>query len=172
MFMGMALPAGWKPVLAVALAAHSSLAWAGAKVHITNTSKEPWALRVANGPPATVQIQGQPEAERVDFSLQARRPVYVLAPGGSCTVSFHQRMGDPMGVDIGLIDKAGRDAGTLSVDPQPSRLGQVLSRWFGRGCADASLRPAPPVPPAHAGPWASDDEAWFIHADFWGAPYN
>jgi len=154
-----------RPLLALTLAASATVAMAGGRVHITNTSKEPWALRIANGPPATVQLQGAPE-ERVDFSLQTHRPAYVLAPGASCTVTFQERKGSPVGIDIGLVDKAGREAGTLNLEPRPSCVGSFLSRWFGRG--EDVVRPAAPTAAATRKPV---DESWFIHADYWGDPF-
>jgi hypothetical protein len=147
--------------LLAAFALASTSLVAGGRVEITNQSKQPWTLRLKEGPPATVTVRGQDN----QTSTPANTDAVPVGPGETCVVAFKPRMGMPVSLDIGLVDRTGLEAGLIRVQPAPvSCVRQFLSSLLGRGDGTVS--------PTAAATDSKDADAWLIHSDFWSDPYD
>ena len=144
--------------------AASALLSAGATVNLTNNSKEPWHLRLSGGPPVGVAIRGQEHPRLIELKAGGEQPVFRLDPGQTATLHFQERKGQPLSVDLGLVDYAGTEGGQFRVESKPSGLSRIFSRLMGKG--PEVVKPVAPKEPSKE---AADE--WAIHADYWGDPY-
>jgi hypothetical protein len=129
---------------------------AGGRVEITNQSRQPWILKLKEGPPTTVTVRGQDP----QTSVPARADAVYVGPGETCVFAFRPMLGMPVSLAIALADRTGVEAGLIRVQPAPaSCIRQFLSCLQGPG--DGS------VSPAAAATDSRDVDAWLIHSDFW-----
>jgi hypothetical protein len=139
---------------------------AGGRVSVTNNSEATWALRLTDGPPSTITVEGQDPPATLRWTRQGEAPVVHLEPGAICTMEFKPMKGLPMSVSLGMVDKTGTEAGQIRVENTPSCIKQFFSRFLGREDGTVSLD--------HSAAKEADTKAadhWIINSEFWGDPY-
>ena len=126
--------------LAVLLAASASL-FAGSTIRITNTSTQPWCLRISEEPAAPILVHGGSSSTAVELS-PSHKLVYYIQPGETCTLQFRNLETLPAKKEVGLVDQAGAEKGVLRIE---SSAGQTLAPGPG-GCINSRVQALTDVP--------------------------
>jgi hypothetical protein len=103
--------------VAVLLAASSSL-FAGSTIRITNSSNQPWCLRVSEEPGNPILAHGPKDSAPIELG-PGNKLVYYIQPGESCTLQFKTVGEQPVRKDVGLVDKNGAEKGALRLESRP-----------------------------------------------------
>jgi len=119
--------------LAVLLAASASL-FAGSTIRITNTSTQPWCLRISEEPAAPLLVQGGAAPTAVELS-PSHKLVYYIQPGETCTLQFKNLQDLPVKKDVALVDQAGAEKGVLRIE---SSAGPAFAQGQGAGACLSS----------------------------------
>ena len=115
------------------IAASSSL-FAGDTFKITNTSNQPWCLRISEDPMTPVMVQGSMNQTPVELSPQ-QKLVYHIQPGETCILQFKDMKDLPKKKDVGLVDKAGNEKGALRLETRKAESAQTLA-----SCPDEGIK--------------------------------
>jgi hypothetical protein len=131
----------------VALLAASTSLVAGSTIRITNTSSQPWCLRISEEPSAPLIAHGgAPGAPCTAVELSpSHKLVYFIQPGETCTLQFKNPGELPVKKDVGLVDKAGVEKGILRLESRSAQPHQTLG-VCSEDCIQTSVLPLTDVP--------------------------
>ena len=174
MFKHHSLAATLKTTVLTTFLAGSTLAQAGTTVRITNTSGQPWNLRVCPQDPVSIMAQTGQQPTPVELNEQQQHPAITIQPGDTCTLQFKEIKKLPMKIKLGLVDQTGTERGQILVKSRAAdlttRIGEVLGRQDtpeAVGGEAQILTSAVPSGEADKILKIQADDAMFILADAW-----